>query len=121
SDATGAGASWPFTTTDTNFNVAVQSTTTPEWFKTPVSGIFSLMASSTAWFDYASTTEISAATASSTNLIVSGVRSALHLAGADGTVSAYGGTTCTNQFVRSLNGAGAATCNSVSLTADVSG
>lgn len=51
-----AGSSvWPFTTTDTNYSVAVQSTTTPEWFKTPVSGPISLMASSTAVFDNAST------------------------------------------------------------------
>jgi hypothetical protein len=54
----GSGSVWPFTTTDTNFGVAVQSTTTPEWFKTPVSGIFSLMASSTAIFTNASTTNL---------------------------------------------------------------
>ncbi len=53
-----AGSSvWPFTTTDTNFGVSVQSTTTPEWFKgTPNS----LMASGTAQFVYASTTQLSA-------------------------------------------------------------
>lgn len=38
-----------------------------------------------------------------------------------GTPSQYAGTTCTNQFVRSLNNSGAATCNTVSLTADVTG
>lgn len=36
-------------------------------------------------------------------------------------VSAYGGNGCTNQFVRSLSSAGVATCNSVSLTTDVTG
>lgn len=60
-------------------------------------------------------------TASSTALVVSNLTSALHLGGADGTVSEYTGTTCTNQFVRSLNGAGVATCASVSLSADVTG
>lgn len=35
--------------------------------------------------------------------------------------SAYAGTSCTNQFPRSLDAAGAATCASVALGADVSG
>lgn len=51
----------------------------------------------------------------------SGVTSALHLADSAGKVTAYTGTTCTNQFVRSLNGSGVATCNTVSLSTDVSG
>lgn len=38
-----------------------------------------------------------------------------------GVPSAYAGTTCTNQFVRVLSVLGVATCNTVSLTADVSG
>lgn len=38
-----------------------------------------------------------------------------------GVVSAYTGTTCTNQFARALNALGVATCASVSLTADVTG
>lgn len=38
-----------------------------------------------------------------------------------GVPSAYGGSACTNQFARSLNASGAATCASVSLTADVTG
>jgi hypothetical protein len=58
----GGSGAWPFTTTNTNFGVSVQSTTTPEWFKAPTSGIVSLMASSTAWLQYASTTAISATT-----------------------------------------------------------
>jgi len=36
-------------------------------------------------------------------------------------MSAYTGTFCTNQFPRSLNASGVATCASVSLTADVAG
>jgi hypothetical protein len=35
--------------------------------------------------------------------------------------TAYAGTSCTNQFPRSLNANGAATCNTVSLTTDVTG
>ena len=36
-------------------------------------------------------------------------------------IAAYAGTACTNQFVRSLNGAGVATCDSVSLSTDITG
>ena len=43
------------------------------------------------------------------------------VAAAEGTLSAYAGTSCTNQFPRSLNASGAATCASVSLTADITG
>lgn len=38
-----------------------------------------------------------------------------------GVPSQYAGTSCTNQFPRSLNNSGAATCASVSMTADVTG
>lgn len=38
-----------------------------------------------------------------------------------GVPTAYAGTSCTNQFPRSLSAIGAATCASVSLTADVTG
>ena len=38
-----------------------------------------------------------------------------------GTPSIYGGTSCTNQFPRSLSATGAATCASVDLTADLTG
>jgi hypothetical protein len=38
-----------------------------------------------------------------------------------GVPSAYAGVTCTNQFLRILSGAGAGTCASVSLSADVTG
>ena len=53
SDATGAGGGvWPFTTGLTNYGVAVQATTTPEWFQN------GLMASTTSHFVYASTTAL---------------------------------------------------------------
>lgn len=38
-----------------------------------------------------------------------------------GTPTAYAGTSCTNQFPRSLNGSGAATCADVALGTDTSG
>lgn len=38
-----------------------------------------------------------------------------------GVLSAYAGTSCTNQFPRSLSAAGAATCASVNLAADITG
>lgn len=40
------------------------------------------------------------------------------VAGSTGTVSAYGGTTCTNQFARSLNASGAASCATVDISSD---
>jgi hypothetical protein len=43
------------------------------------------------------------------------------VSGSVGTPSAYPGTSCTNQFPRSLNASGAATCASVALATDVSG
>ena len=63
---------------------------------------------------------VSATTASSTNIVNSSVLSSLVLTGATGLEGAYAGNTCTNQFVRSLNGAGVASCASVSDT-DFSG
>jgi hypothetical protein len=61
--AGGSGGTWPFTTTDTNYGVAVQSTTTPEWFK---NGLF---ASSTSQIAYASTTALSASTVYASNFV----------------------------------------------------
>lgn len=68
---------------------------------------------------YASTTAFTVSgtgyfgTASTTNLTVSSVPSALLVTNAGGAVSAFSGTSCTSQFIRSLNGAGVATCASV--------
>ncbi len=47
---------------------------------------------------------------------ISTVVSALHLANATGGVTPYAGTSCTNQFVRSLNASGAGTCATVANT-----
>lgn len=46
---------------------------------------------------------------------------ALQAGNGSGGFSAYAGTSCTNQFPRSLSAAGAATCASVALGTDVSG
>ena len=73
---------------------------------------------------YASTTFITATYGSTTALSVSGsfaitpLTSALLLTGADGTLAEYAGTSCTNQFPRSLSALGAATCATV-VDADV--
>lgn len=50
-----------------------------------------------------------------------GTLTGLALGSGTSAFSAYGGTSCTNQFPRSLNASGAATCATVSLTADVTG
>lgn len=65
--------------------------------------------------------------ATSTSLYNSGqtrlgaLSSSLVLSGSTGILSNYAGTSCTNQFPRSLNAAGAATCASIALASDVSG
>jgi len=65
--------------------------------------------------------------ATSTNLNVTGqvdfdtLTSALIITGAGGILAEYTGTSCSNQFTRSLSALGAATCETVSLTADVTG
>ncbi len=82
---------------------------------------FAAPGSSALAIPYASTTMISATTASTTNLTVSSIRNALHAGDAAGNVAAYAGTSCTNQFARSLNGAGIATCASVNLATDITG
>ncbi len=61
------------------------------------------------------------ANASSTLFTISGSlwvpqTSAILLTGSGGLVASYAGTSCTNQFVRSLSALGAATCNSVANT-----
>lgn len=80
----GGGIADPFSHT-TNYNTSVSATTTVVWFQS------GLQASSTSQIAYASTTMISATTASSTNLIVSSAGGSgtrcLQVA-ADGTISA---------------------------------
>lgn len=65
-----------------------------------------------------STGEISVVTASTTNLTVSAVRSALHLGDANGNVSAYGGASAcsSNNFVTALSSIGGTTCGSSTIS-----
>jgi hypothetical protein len=58
------------------------------------------------------------ATTTSSRLTVSELTSALTLTDANGLLAEYTGTSCTNQFVRSLSALGVATCASVA-TADI--
>jgi len=100
------GSAFPFTPT-TNFGQIANATTTAIWFQgTP----FSLFASSTSVFSYASTTALTV----TGSTYLSSITSALTLTGSDGLVAEYAGTSCTNQFVRSLSALGAATCATVS-------
>lgn len=55
-------------------------------------------------------------TATSTDLVVRNLTSALTLTGSTGLFSEYAGSSCTNQFVRSLDAVGAATCATVANT-----
>lgn len=78
---------------------------------TPTAGSFYATSTKASWLPYASTTGITTSV-----LYVSGITSALHLGSTAGMTTSYAGTSCTNQFVRSLNGAGTATCASVANT-----
>ncbi|MEQ1917163.1 MAG: hypothetical protein ABL856_10605, partial [Gallionella sp.] len=53
------------------------------------------------------------ANATSTNLAITALSAGLPIANSNGSLSNYAGTSCTNQFVRSLNGSGVATCATV--------
>ena len=66
----------------------------------------------------ATSTNLFATTASSTNLFTT-IGNALALGDSQGKLTPYTGSTCTNQFVRSLSALGAATCATVG-SADVS-
>ena len=91
----------------------------------------SLAASSTAWFDQINvgSTTLGAMSTSTFygnveivgNLRDDSISSALLFGDGIGDVVEYTGTSCTNQFVRSLDAAGQATCASVVLSADVTG
>lgn len=108
--ATGSFA-YPFTTGLSTFGTTTSATSSSIW---TMGAFFSTSTVAASQFPYASTTMISATTASSTNLIVSGVKSALILNSATGVAGAFGGSgACTNQFVTVLSAAGVGTCASV--------
>src|SRR3990167_3331227 len=67
--------------------------------------------------DYASSTALTV----SGSTYLSGITSAIALTGSDGLVAEYTGTSCTNQFPRSLSALGVATCASVDLANDITG
>lgn len=105
--------SYPFTSA-TTYATTTFSTSSPLWLKT------ALYASSTlanpSVIDNLISTNGTTTNATTTNLAVTSVTSALDLINSQHNISAYGGTTCTNQFVRSLSALGAATCNTVANT-----
>src|SRR3990167_787428 len=102
----GFGNSWQLVTGDTN---AITPTTTV--------GI--IVNNSTSSIYALSVTHGTTTNATSTNLNVSGqvdfdgLTSAILLTGAGGILAEYAGTSCTNQFPRSLSALGAATCETV--------
>lgn len=104
-------------------NIATSSAETsgrvPFWTSTAATP--ALLSGGVAGFAWDNTlARLTATNASTTNLTVgtntwlSGITSAIALTGADGLVAEYAGTSCTNQFVRSLSALGAATCATVS-------
>jgi len=109
SDATGSGAPWPFDST--TWSAAVAAGTSTNYRNTGI-----VAASSTFAGNATSTNHTVAG-----NFIATAITSALGLFGSDGLLAEYAGASCTNQFVRSLNGAGAATCATVATTDVASG
>lgn len=106
-----SSGSFPFTPT-TYGGVLVNATSTGLWL---TGSPLSLVASST-FASFATSTH-----ATSTTFAVSSLTSALLLTDGSGTLGEYAGTSCTNQFPRSLSALGAATCASVALATDISG
>lgn len=69
--------------------------------------------------EVASLTDEGLLTVSSLN--IADITSAIPLADGSGNIAEYAGTSCTNQFIRSLNGAAVATCATVATTDVASG
>lgn len=107
-DSGGGGSAYPFTSNGTGVfwnQISVSSTTQ---FHFGATGI-SLSASSTAQFNTSSTTMADFALASTTNLTVSTVTSALGLFGSTGILGKYTGSSnpCTNQLPTTISVVGA--------------
>ena len=110
SDATGAGGG-DFAWTPTTWGgVLANSTTT----------LIQFLAGSVSATSSIGTLTSGAVTATS-SLTVPSLTSALTLTGAGGLFAEYTGTSCTNQFPRSLSALGVATCASVDLANDITG
>src|SRR3990167_4180516 len=103
----GGGAATPFPVTTIGGTVHAASSTLPFYF-----GQGLLTSSSTI-----GTLTAGAITATS-SLTVTGLTSALTLTDANGLFAEYTGTSCTNQFPRSLNALGAAVCATVDISGD---
>jgi hypothetical protein len=101
----GIGASAPTTKLEVQGGLLVNNSTST------ITNIFSINSTST----NATSTNLSI----SGTLDVDGLTSALTLTGSTGIFAEYAGTSCTNQFVRSLDALGGATCATVS-SGDVS-
>jgi hypothetical protein len=86
-----------------------------------LSNEFALGSLSTGLLKNTTTTGVPTIAVSGTDYAPATSGSAVLLGNGSGGFSSYAGTSCTNQFPRSLSTAGAATCASVSMTADVSG
>lgn len=121
-DTSSAGGGFDFTPTSVWGQIMSATGTGIRLTGNPIS----LAASSTAWFDQikVGSTTLGAMSTSTFygNVEVVGrlrddsISSALTFGDALGNIVEYEGTSCTNQFVRSLNGAGAATCETVANT-----
>ena len=110
---TGTGGGTPPFDPDTNYGVAVSATSTPIWGKL---GLFASSTSHFVDFDARNSTTTNATTTTltiSNSAIFSTLTSAILLTGANGYAAEYAGTSCTNQFARSLDALGAATCATV--------
>lgn len=108
---TGGGGGSGFTFGTLTFSTSTAATSTSIWLNGG-----SLFSSSTvaSQIPYASSTMHSMTTASTTNLTVDTVTSALALGGATGVIGEYGGSApCTNQVALSLSATGVITCTSV--------
>ena len=112
SDATGSGGAAAVATSS-----AETSTYVPFW--TSTAGTPATLSGGESTFAYDSTlNKLTVSNASTTQLSVSDVTSALVLTNAAGTLAEYTGIDCTNQFVRDVSALGAGTCATI-VAADV--
>lgn len=119
SQVSGQLINYPNNATDI-VNIGSNSTTTGEFWFDPNAlfakiGAQLLVTSSTTLQNF---TGINATTsqATTTSFAISGITSAIPLTNANGSFAEYAGTSCTNQFVRSLSALGVATCATVANT-----
>lgn len=102
---------YPFVNVN-DFGTSTAATTTLSFY---TSGVYFASSTVTAsQFPFASTTAISATTASTTNLTISNIPNALVLTSSGGIAGSYGGAAaCTNQVVTAISATGGTTCTTV--------